>query len=72
MLEEGGVEGLFYKCSFTATTYSCYYAEQVEREIILRALQKTRYNKTQAAELLGVSFRQLRYQIQKLKIDDEE
>jgi len=48
------------------------YLEQVEREIILRALQKTRYNKTQAAELLGVSFRQLRYQIQKLKIDEQE
>ena len=48
------------------------YLEQVEREIILRALQKTRYNKTQAAELLGVSFRQLRYQIQKLKIDEAE
>jgi len=48
------------------------YLEQVEREIILRALQKTRYNKTQAAELLGVSFRQLRYQIQKLKIDESE
>jgi len=38
----------------------------------MRALQKTRYNKTQAAELLGVSFRQLRYQIQKLKIDESE
>jgi len=48
------------------------YLEQVERDIILRALQKTRYNKTQAAELLGVSFRQLRYQIQKLKIDESE
>ena len=48
------------------------YLEQVEREIILRALHKTRYNKTQAAELLGVSFRQLRYQIQKLKIDESE
>jgi two-component system response regulator PilR (NtrC family) len=48
------------------------YLEQVERDIILRALKKTRYNKTQAAELLGVSFRQLRYQIQKLRIDDEE
>lgn len=48
------------------------YLEQVERDIILRALQKTRYNKTQAAELLGVSFRQLRYQIQKLKIDEQE
>lgn len=48
------------------------YLEQIEREIILKALQKTRYNKTQAAELLGVSFRQLRYQIQKLKIDEIE
>jgi len=48
------------------------YLAQVEREIILRALLKTRYNKTQAAELLGVSFRQLRYQIQKLKIDEVE
>ena len=48
------------------------YLEQVERDIILRALQKTRYNKTQAAELLGMSFRQLRYQIQKLKIDEAE
>ncbi len=48
------------------------YLEEVERDIIIRALQKTRYNKTQAAELLGVSFRQLRYQIQKLKIDESE
>ena len=47
------------------------YLEQVERDIIQRALYKTRYNKTQAAELLGISFRQLRYQIQKLKIDEE-
>jgi two-component system response regulator PilR (NtrC family) len=46
------------------------YIEQIERDMIVRALQKTRYNKTQAAELLGLSFRQLRYQIQKLKIDE--
>ena len=36
--------------------------------MIRRALQQTYQNRTQAAELLGVSFRQLRYQIQKLKI----
>ncbi len=48
------------------------YLEQIERDIIQRALYKTRYNKTQAAELLGISFRQLRYQIQKLKIDESE
>ncbi len=48
------------------------YLERVERELILRALVKTRNNRTQAAELLGVSFRQLRYQIQKLNIHDPD
>ena len=48
------------------------YLENVERELIRRALVRTCYNRTQAAELLGVSFRQLRYQIQKLKIQETE
>ena len=43
--------------------------ETVEREAILRALEKTRYNKTRAAELLGMSFRSLRYRIKKLRIE---
>ncbi|MBC3874732.1 sigma-54-dependent Fis family transcriptional regulator [Undibacterium sp. LX15W] len=46
------------------------YLERIEREVIRTALAKTRNNRTQAAELLGVSFRQLRYSIQKLKIND--
>lgn len=48
------------------------YLEAVERDMIRRALQQTRNNRTQAAELLGVSFRHLRYQIQKLRIQDIE
>jgi two-component system response regulator PilR (NtrC family) len=48
------------------------YLEEVEREVIRQALKMTRNNRTQAAELLGVSFRQLRYSIQKLKITDVE
>ncbi|MGB9988210.1 sigma-54-dependent transcriptional regulator [Massilia sp. SM-13] len=44
------------------------YLEMVEREIIQRALVQTQYNRTQAAQLLGISFRQLRYQMQKLNI----
>lgn len=44
------------------------YLEMVEREIIQRALAQTEYNRTQAAQLLGISFRQLRYQMQKLNI----
>jgi two-component system response regulator PilR (NtrC family) len=48
------------------------YLEKIEREVIRQALMQTHNNRTQAAELLGVSFRQLRYQIQKLKIHDQE
>ena len=48
------------------------YLEQVERDIILRALAQTQYNRTQAATLLGISIRQLRYQIQKLGIQAPE
>lgn len=48
------------------------FLEAIERELIRRALQQTKNNRTQAAELLGVSFRHLRYQIQKLQILDVE
>jgi two-component system, NtrC family, response regulator PilR len=48
------------------------YLDQIERDIIQRALVKTRYNRTQAAELLGISFRQLRYQMQRLNIQEPE
>ena len=36
---------------------------------IIEALEKTRYNKTAAAKLLGLTFRQLRYRIKKLGIE---
>jgi two-component system response regulator PilR (NtrC family) len=48
------------------------YLDGVEREIICRALAKTRFNRTRAAELLGISFRQLRYRMQRLEIYDPE
>jgi two-component system response regulator PilR (NtrC family) len=48
------------------------YLNQVERDIILRALQQTQFNRTQAATLLGISVRQLRYQMQKLDIHAPE
>ena len=44
------------------------YLIQVERDIIGRALQQTQFNRTQAASLLGISVRQLRYLMQKLEI----
>jgi two-component system response regulator PilR (NtrC family) len=47
------------------------YLDEVERERILQALEKTRWNKTQAAKLLGISFRALRYRLDKLDLDKE-
>jgi len=43
--------------------------EDVQRQAIVGALKKTRYNKTAAAKLLGLSLRQLRYRIAKLGIE---
>jgi len=43
--------------------------EDVQRQAIVEALQKSRYNKTAAAKLLGLTFRQLRYRIKKLGIE---
>ena len=43
--------------------------EDIEREAIVKALEQTRYNKTAAAKLLGMSFRALRYRVKKLGID---
>ena len=43
--------------------------EDLERDAIIRALEQTKYNKTKAAELLGISFRALRYRIKKLNIE---
>ena len=41
----------------------------IERDAIIKALEKTRYNKTAAAKLLGMTFRALRYRIKKLGIE---
>ena len=43
--------------------------EDLERNAIIKALEQTRFNKTAAAKLLGMSFRALRYRIKKLGIE---
>ncbi len=45
------------------------HLEDIEREAIIKALEQTRYNKTAAAKILGMSFRALRYRIKKLEIE---
>ncbi len=44
------------------------YLDQVERQAILAALEQTRFNRTAAARLLGVTFRSLRYRMERLGI----
>ncbi len=43
--------------------------EDMERDAIVKALEKTRYHNTAAAKLLGMSFRALRYRVKKLGIE---
>jgi two-component system response regulator PilR (NtrC family) len=45
------------------------YLDAMEKEAIMDALEKTRYNKTAAAKLLGISFRALRYRLERLGMD---
>lgn len=47
------------------------YLDRIEREAILDALGRTQFNRTAAAKLLGITFRTLRYRMQRLGIRDE-
>jgi len=45
------------------------HLDTIEKERIVNALEKTHYNKTAAARLLGISFGALRYRLKKLGLD---
>ena len=46
------------------------YLDQVERQMIQDALDRTRFNRTAAARLLGVTFRSLRYRMERLGLNE--
>ncbi|MDP2810199.1 MAG: sigma-54 dependent transcriptional regulator [Rhodocyclaceae bacterium] len=46
------------------------HLDRVEKQTILEALQKTRFNQTAAARMLGVTFRSLRYRMERLGLKD--
>jgi two-component system response regulator PilR (NtrC family) len=46
------------------------HMNRIEKQIILEALAKTGFNRTAAARLLGVTFRSLRYRIERLGIEE--
>ncbi len=45
------------------------HLDQKEKEILVRTLKETGFNRTLAAQKLGLSLRQIRYRITRLKID---
>ena len=45
------------------------YLATIEKALLEKALEECRWNKTAAAEKLGITFRQLRYKLKKLHID---
>jgi len=48
-----------------------HYLQEQEKQLIITALKQTGWNKTQAAELLGTTFRSLRYRMKKLEISED-
>jgi two-component system response regulator PilR (NtrC family) len=44
------------------------WLDQQERDILVKALQETNFNRTAAAQRLGLSLRQIRYRIARLAI----
>ena len=48
------------------------YLEEIEKEILLNALNLTHWNRTLAAKKLGMTFRSLRYRLKKFELDTED
>ncbi|GAB2190923.1 two-component system response regulator PilR [Sessilibacter sp. MAH1] len=47
------------------------YLEEIEKEILLSALEENRWNRTSTAKSLGITFRSLRYRLKKLGLDND-
>jgi two-component system response regulator PilR (NtrC family) len=45
------------------------YMDNIEKDVLMKALEQTRYNKTAAAKMLGITFRALRYRLKKLGLE---
>ena len=68
MVEQAGVEGASIQAPLRPGEV-LRSSLDIERAAIIKALEQTRYNKTAAAKLLGMTFRALRYRIKKLGIE---
>ncbi len=47
------------------------HLDEIEKDILIEALEKTQWNKTEAARKLGISFRSIRYRLKKLGLSED-
>src|SRR5690606_6454489 len=66
---EGGKTDHYTRCNEYASLDE--YLAEIEKEVILGALEAVRWNKTVAARELGITFRSLRYRLQKLGLESD-
>ena len=69
LTEEGAASGTAAALSGERTIPLHEYLDRIEREQIQKALELTRFNKTAAAKVLGITFRSLRYRLDRLGIE---
>ena len=67
-LEDAGSEGRMGNPAEQALPLPDYL-DRVERDAIIKALERTRFNRTAAAKILGITFRALRYRMARLGIE---
>ncbi len=48
------------------------YLESIEKDMLTRALEENKWNKTAAAKQLGLSFRSFRYRLKRLNLDGKD
>ncbi|MCE1244999.1 sigma-54 dependent transcriptional regulator [Oryzomicrobium sp.] len=63
--EGSGVEAVMGRCEESLDDY----LNRIERQAILEALEQTHNNRTAAARVLGITFRSLRYRLERLGIE---
>ncbi|HEY8570197.1 sigma-54 dependent transcriptional regulator [Microbulbifer sp.] len=68
-----GISRAAYPEQFSSSDFETLddFLQSIEREAIESALDETGWNKTAAAEKLGISFRSLRYRLKKLGLESE-
>ena len=64
------ISGNSYPCDQDLPADLQAWLDELERDILVRALKEYGFNRTAAANRLGISLRQIRYRMERLQIAD--